>query len=140
MVLICGRLISDWEIRILIFFCVKKVHYVVYGVRKVVKNCLWLGFALITCFDEVQKLILGIDHGLCLSKPNFLFNVFEHLFWEPFFFNFNLGFCLLLNRYSFKNNKNLTILFGNKYSIFQLWSTSSLRVNWSFNYTHSNNF
>ncbi|KAI4350243.1 hypothetical protein L6164_004716 [Bauhinia variegata] len=53
LVLICGRLVSDWVIRILVFFIErnfllrKRVLYFVYGVRKAVQNCLWLGFVLI---------------------------------------------------------------------------------------------
>lgn len=53
LVLICGRLVSDWVIRILVF-CIernfllrKRVLYFVYGVRKPVRNCLWLGLVLI---------------------------------------------------------------------------------------------
>ncbi|KAI9123577.1 hypothetical protein K1719_004877 [Acacia pycnantha] len=53
LVLICGRLVSDWVIRILVFFIErnfllrKRVLYFVYGVKKAVQNCLWLGFVLI---------------------------------------------------------------------------------------------
>ncbi|KAE9586595.1 hypothetical protein Lal_00004503 [Lupinus albus] len=53
LVLICGRLVSDWVIRIVVF-CIernfvlrKRVLYFVYGVRKAVQNCLWLGLVLI---------------------------------------------------------------------------------------------
>ncbi|KAF7841348.1 mechanosensitive ion channel protein 6-like [Senna tora] len=53
LVLICGRLVSDWVIRIVVFFIErnfllrKRVLYFVYGVRKAVQNCLWLGFVLL---------------------------------------------------------------------------------------------
>lgn len=54
LVLICGRLVSDWVIRIVVF-CIernfvlrKRVLYFVYGVRKAVQNCLWLGLVLIS--------------------------------------------------------------------------------------------
>ncbi|KAK4759840.1 hypothetical protein SAY87_022971 [Trapa incisa] len=53
LVLICGRLLSGWGIRIIVFFIErnfvlrKKVLYFVYGLRKVVQNCLWLGLVLI---------------------------------------------------------------------------------------------
>ncbi|GMI85369.1 mechanosensitive channel of small conductance-like 6 [Hibiscus trionum] len=53
LVLICGRLVSGWIIRIIVFFIErnfllrKRVLYFVYGVRKAVQNCLWLGLVLI---------------------------------------------------------------------------------------------
>ncbi|KAL5713940.1 hypothetical protein ACHQM5_015971 [Ranunculus cassubicifolius] len=53
LVLICGRLLSGWGIRIVVFFIErnfllrKRVLYFVYGVRKAVQNCLWLGLVLI---------------------------------------------------------------------------------------------
>ncbi|KAL4342617.1 hypothetical protein GQ457_08G006540 [Hibiscus cannabinus] len=52
LVLICGRLVSGWIIRIIVFFIErnfllrKRVLYFVYGVRKAVQNCLWLGLVL----------------------------------------------------------------------------------------------
>jgi ABC-type multidrug transport system fused ATPase/permease subunit len=65
LVLICGRLVSDWFIRIAVF-CIernfllrKRVLYFVYGVKKAVQNCVWLGLVLIAwhfLFDErVQR-------------------------------------------------------------------------------------
>nr|XP_051193388.1 mechanosensitive ion channel protein 6-like isoform X3 [Lolium perenne] len=60
-VLICGRLVSGWVIRIAVF-CVernfvlrKRVLYFVYGVRGAVQNALWLGLVLASwhfLFDE----------------------------------------------------------------------------------------
>ncbi|XP_016468299.1 mechanosensitive ion channel protein 6-like [Nicotiana tabacum] len=53
LVLICGRLLSGWVIRLVVFFIErnfllrKRVLYFVYGVRKPVQNCLWLGLVLI---------------------------------------------------------------------------------------------
>ncbi|PKI53338.1 hypothetical protein CRG98_026275 [Punica granatum] len=53
LVLICGRLVSSWGIRIVVFFIErnfllrKRVLYFVYGLRKAVQNCLWLGLVLI---------------------------------------------------------------------------------------------
>ncbi|XP_030449630.2 mechanosensitive ion channel protein 6-like [Syzygium oleosum] len=53
LVLICGRLVSSWGIRIIVFFIErnfvlrKRVLYFVYGLRKAVQNCLWLGLVLI---------------------------------------------------------------------------------------------
>ncbi|KAE8713614.1 Mechanosensitive ion channel protein 5 [Hibiscus syriacus] len=65
LVLICGRLVSGWIIKIIVFFIErnfllrKKVLYFVYGVRKPVRNCLWLGLVLIAwhfLFDKkVQR-------------------------------------------------------------------------------------
>lgn len=61
LVLICGKLVAGWGIRVIVFFIErnfllrKKVLYFVYGVRIAVRNCLWLGMALITwqfLFDE----------------------------------------------------------------------------------------
>ncbi|XVF04422.1 hypothetical protein REPUB_Repub05bG0081200 [Reevesia pubescens] len=52
-VLICGRLVSGWIIRIIVFFIErnfllrKRVLYFVYGVRKAVQNCLWVSLVLI---------------------------------------------------------------------------------------------
>ncbi|KAF8020627.1 hypothetical protein BT93_G1155 [Corymbia citriodora subsp. variegata] len=53
LVLICGRLVSGWMIRLVVFFIErnfllrKRVLYFVYGIRKAVQNCLWLGLVLI---------------------------------------------------------------------------------------------
>ncbi|XP_060176241.1 mechanosensitive ion channel protein 6-like [Lycium barbarum] len=61
LVLICGRLLSGWVIRLVVFFIEKnfllrkRVLYFVYGVRKAVQNCLWLGLVLIAwhfMFDQ----------------------------------------------------------------------------------------
>lgn len=61
LVLICGRLVSGWAIRIVVFciernfFMRKRVLYFVYGIRKAVQNCLWLGLVLIawhSMFDQ----------------------------------------------------------------------------------------
>ncbi|CAL5015446.1 unnamed protein product [Urochloa decumbens] len=63
-VLICGRLVSGWVIRIAVFFVErnfllrKKVLYFVYGVRRAVRNVLWLGIALVSwhlLFDKDAK-------------------------------------------------------------------------------------
>ncbi|XP_044474168.1 mechanosensitive ion channel protein 6-like [Mangifera indica] len=53
LVLICGRLVSNWIVRIVVFFFErnfllrKRVLYFVYGLRKAVQNCIWLGLVLI---------------------------------------------------------------------------------------------
>ncbi|KAK6939021.1 Mechanosensitive ion channel MscS [Dillenia turbinata] len=52
LVLICGRLLSGWGVRIAVFLIEhnflfqNKVLYFVYGLRKAVQNCLWLGLVL----------------------------------------------------------------------------------------------
>ncbi|KAF8112698.1 hypothetical protein N665_0062s0049 [Sinapis alba] len=65
LVLICGRLVSGWGIRIVVFFIErnfllrKRVLYFVYGVRRAVQNCLWLSMVLLAwryLFDKkVQR-------------------------------------------------------------------------------------
>ncbi|KAH7852917.1 hypothetical protein Vadar_030930 [Vaccinium darrowii] len=53
LVLICGRLVSGWGIRIIVlliernFLLRKRVLYFVYGVRMPVQNCIWLGLVLV---------------------------------------------------------------------------------------------
>lgn len=57
LVLICGRLVSGWGIRLIVFFIErnfvlrKRLLYFVYGVKKPVQNCLWLGLVLITWYN-----------------------------------------------------------------------------------------
>ncbi|PRQ34618.1 putative mechanosensitive ion channel MscS [Rosa chinensis] len=52
LVSICGRLVSGWVIKIMVFFVErnfllrKRVLYFVYGIRRAVQNCIWLGFVL----------------------------------------------------------------------------------------------
>ncbi|CAI9270425.1 unnamed protein product [Lactuca saligna] len=68
-VLICGRLVSGWVIRILViliernFLLRKRVLYFVYGLRKAVQNCIWLGLVLIaweSIFDQkVEHMMKG---------------------------------------------------------------------------------
>ncbi|XP_023529593.1 mechanosensitive ion channel protein 6-like [Cucurbita pepo subsp. pepo] len=64
LVLICGRLVSGWGIGIGVFFIErnfllrKKVLYFVYGIKRPVQNCLWLGLVLIAwhlLFDKRVK-------------------------------------------------------------------------------------
>ncbi|KAJ8540839.1 hypothetical protein K7X08_001655 [Anisodus acutangulus] len=53
LVLICGRLVSGWGIRLGVFFIErnfvlrKRVLYFVYGLRNSVQNCIWLSLVLI---------------------------------------------------------------------------------------------
>ncbi|KAF3446846.1 hypothetical protein FNV43_RR12026 [Rhamnella rubrinervis] len=63
--LICGRLLSGWGIRLVVIFIErnfllrKRVLYFVYGLRRAVQNCLWLGVVLLVwhCIfdDKVEK-------------------------------------------------------------------------------------
>ncbi|KAJ6765856.1 MECHANOSENSITIVE ION CHANNEL PROTEIN 5 [Salix purpurea] len=65
LVLICGRLVSGWGIHLVVFFIErnfllrKRVLYFVYGLRKGVQNCWWLGLVLLAwhfLFDKnVQR-------------------------------------------------------------------------------------
>lgn len=64
LVLFSGRLVSGWAIRIGVFFVErnfllrKRVLYFVYGIRKAVQNCVWLGLVLIAwhyLFDKKVK-------------------------------------------------------------------------------------
>lgn len=64
LVLICGRLVSGWGIKLVVFvfernfLLRKKVLYFVYGVRKAVQNSLWLGLVLLAwhlMFDDKVK-------------------------------------------------------------------------------------
>ncbi|XP_020539295.1 mechanosensitive ion channel protein 8 isoform X2 [Jatropha curcas] len=61
LVLICGRLVSGWGIRIIVFFIErnfllrKRVLYFVYGLKDGVQNCWWLGLVLLAwhfLFDQ----------------------------------------------------------------------------------------
>ncbi|KAM3199766.1 hypothetical protein P3L10_032126 [Capsicum annuum] len=69
MVLICGRLVSGWGIRLVVFFIErnfllrKRALYFVYGLRNSVQNCIWLSLVLIAwlcIFDKkVDKMTGG---------------------------------------------------------------------------------
>ncbi|KAF5443748.1 hypothetical protein F2P56_036283 [Juglans regia] len=69
LVLICGRLVSGWGIRILVFFIErnftlrKRVLYFVYGVRKAVQNCLWLGLVLLAWHFLFDKKVERETHS-----------------------------------------------------------------------------
>ncbi|RVX15742.1 Mechanosensitive ion channel protein 8 [Vitis vinifera] len=53
LVIVCGGLVSDWGVRLSVhlmernFLLRKRVLYFVYGLRRVVRNCLWLVLVLI---------------------------------------------------------------------------------------------
>ncbi|KAI3446301.1 hypothetical protein Pfo_002966 [Paulownia fortunei] len=70
LVLICGRLVSGWGIRIVVFFVErnffmrKRVLYFVYGVRKAVQNCIWLGLVLIAWHSMFDQEVEGSNKFL----------------------------------------------------------------------------
>ncbi|KAI9185649.1 hypothetical protein LWI28_009161 [Acer negundo] len=63
LVLICGRLVSSWIVRIAVFsiernfLLRKRVLYFVCGLRKAVQNCLWLGLVLIAWHYLIDKIV-----------------------------------------------------------------------------------
>ncbi|CAM0951925.1 unnamed protein product [Alopecurus aequalis] len=71
-VFICGRLVSGWIIRMAVFFVErnfllrKKVLYFVYGVRRAVRNVLWLGVALVSWHLLFDKTAQQETHTLVL--------------------------------------------------------------------------
>ncbi|KAK1441024.1 hypothetical protein QVD17_06860 [Tagetes erecta] len=70
LVLICGRLVSGWMIRVIVlliernFVLRKRVLYFVYGLRKSVQNCVWLTMVLIAwqCIFD-RKVERSTKHG-----------------------------------------------------------------------------
>ncbi|KAK1388592.1 Mechanosensitive ion channel protein [Heracleum sosnowskyi] len=73
LVLMCGRLVSGWGIRVVVFFFElnfmlrKRVLYFVYGLRNAVKNCVWLGLVLIAWRCILVERVESLDHGKVLS-------------------------------------------------------------------------
>ncbi|KAL7613498.1 mechanosensitive ion channel protein 6 [Lactuca sativa] len=72
MVLICGRLVSGWAIRLLVisiernFLLRKRVLYFVYGLRNAVQNCLWFGLVLIAWQCIFHEKVNHMTHGKVL--------------------------------------------------------------------------
>lgn len=73
LILICGRLVSGWGIRIIVF-CIernfllrKRLLYFVYGVRKPVQNCIWLGLVLIAWRLLFNKRVESETNGTVLK-------------------------------------------------------------------------
>ncbi|MCL7044716.1 hypothetical protein MKW94_011874 [Papaver nudicaule] len=77
-VLICGRLVSGWGIRILVFFiernCIlrKRVLYFVYGLRKAVQNCLWLDVVLLAWHYLFEKKVITREEVIPVFVTKFL--------------------------------------------------------------------
>ncbi|CAA2986613.1 mechanosensitive ion channel 6-like [Olea europaea subsp. europaea] len=69
LVLISGRLVSGWGIRIVVFFFErnfllrKRVLYFVYGLRNPVQNCIWLALVLIAWQSIFDKRVERITNG-----------------------------------------------------------------------------
>ncbi|KAG5547600.1 hypothetical protein RHGRI_013334 [Rhododendron griersonianum] len=76
LVLICGRLVSGWGIRIIVFFIErnfllrKRVLYFVYGVRKPVQNCIWLGLVMIAWHYLFDKRVKAETNNRVLKLVN----------------------------------------------------------------------
>ncbi|CAI9758018.1 unnamed protein product [Fraxinus pennsylvanica] len=72
LVLISGRLVSGWGIRILVFFFErnfllrKRVLYFIYGLRYAVQNCIWLALVLIAWQCIFDKKVVRLMHGKVL--------------------------------------------------------------------------
>ncbi|KAG0462145.1 hypothetical protein HPP92_020621 [Vanilla planifolia] len=70
LVLISGRLLSGWAIRIVVFFLErnfllrKRFLYFVYGVRKAVQNCIWLGLVLLAWHFLFDKKVVSETKAL----------------------------------------------------------------------------
>ncbi|THF95994.1 hypothetical protein TEA_009397 [Camellia sinensis var. sinensis] len=72
LVLISGRLVSGWAIRIVVFFIErnfmlrKRVLYFVYGIRNAVQNCIWLCLVLIAWQCIFDKKVETMTNGKIL--------------------------------------------------------------------------
>ncbi|KAL3505446.1 hypothetical protein ACH5RR_035287 [Cinchona calisaya] len=72
LVLICGRLVSGWGIRVVVFFIErnfllrKRVLYFVYGLRNAVQNCVWLALVLIAWQFIFDKRVERVTNGKIL--------------------------------------------------------------------------
>ncbi|CAI9758019.1 unnamed protein product [Fraxinus pennsylvanica] len=72
LVLISGRLLSGWGIRILVFFFErnfllrKRVLYFIYGLRNAVQNCIWLALVLIAWQCIFDKKVVRLTDGKVL--------------------------------------------------------------------------
>nr|WGO49547.1 mechanosensitive ion channel protein A031340 [Torenia fournieri] len=70
LVLICGRLVSGWGIRIVVFliernfFMRKRILYFVYGIKRAVQNCIWLGLVLIAWHSMFDQRVEGSNEFL----------------------------------------------------------------------------
>ncbi|EPS63057.1 hypothetical protein M569_11730, partial [Genlisea aurea] len=87
LVLICGRLVSGWGIRIAVFFIErnffmrKRILYFVYGVRKAVRNCIWLGLVLVAWRSMFDKNVDANNEFLRLLNKMMLCMLVGTLLW-----------------------------------------------------------
>ncbi|GAA0175817.1 ion channel [Lithospermum erythrorhizon] len=87
LVVICGRLVSGWVIKIVVFLVErnfmlrKRVLYFVYGVRKAVQNCLWLGLVLIAWHFMFDKRVEAHNQFLLLVNKLMVCMVVATLLW-----------------------------------------------------------
>lgn len=87
LVLISGRLVSGWVVRIVVF-CIernfllrKRVLYFVYGVRKAVQNCIWLGLVLIAWHSMFDRKVEGNNEFLQYVNKLMLCMLVATLIW-----------------------------------------------------------
>lgn len=87
LVLICGRLVSGWGIRIVVFFIErnffmrKRVLYFVYGVKRSVQNCIWLGLVLIAWHSMFDKEVQGNNKFLWYVNTMLVCMIVGTLLW-----------------------------------------------------------
>ncbi|XP_022762264.1 mechanosensitive ion channel protein 8-like [Durio zibethinus] len=73
LVLICGRLVSGWGIRLIVFFIEmnfilrKRILYFVYGVRKPVQNCCWLALVLLAWHFLIDSKVERVNRSRLLE-------------------------------------------------------------------------
>lgn len=87
LVLISGRLLSGWGVRIVVF-CIernfllrKRVLYFVYGVRKAVQNSIWLGLVLIAWHSMFDQKVEGNNKFLRHVNNLMLCMLISSLLW-----------------------------------------------------------
>lgn len=87
LVLICGRLVSGWGIRIVVFFIErnffmrKRVLYFVYGVKRSVQNCIWLGLVLIAWHSMFDQEVEGNNEFLWYVNKTLVCMIVGTLLW-----------------------------------------------------------
>ncbi|KAL2459933.1 Mechanosensitive ion channel protein 5 [Abeliophyllum distichum] len=87
LVLICGRLVSGWAIKVVVFFIErnffmrKRILYFVYGIRKAVQNCIWLGLVLLAWHCMFDKKVEGSNEFLSYVNKLMLCMLVGTLLW-----------------------------------------------------------
>ncbi|KDP36863.1 hypothetical protein JCGZ_08154 [Jatropha curcas] len=86
MALICGHLVSGWGIKVVVIFIErnyllrKRVLYFVYGLRKAVQNCLWLGLVLLVWHWIFNKKVEETKSKMLLYVTRILICLFAGTF------------------------------------------------------------